>query len=117
MAGLPGAHCRPENRVRSPRHPGRVLAPAHPGAGWPCPDPRPRPAPRPHGLIGGPGRPLKTLEVKHQLPTASAAPDRAFSVLPGAVCMALEGNNFYCSRPVSSLKFYMQQKPHHLTDC
>lgn len=112
MAGLPGAHCRPENRVRSPRRSGR-----HPGAGWPRPAPGPHPAPRPHSLIGGPGRPLKMLEVKHQLPTASAAPDRASSVLPGAVCMALEGNNSYCSRPVSSLKFYVQQKPHHLTDC
>ena len=111
MAGLPRAHCRPENRVRSPRRPGRPLAPAHPGAGWP------RPTPRPQGLIGGPGRPLMTLEVKHQLPAAPAAPDRASSVLPGAVCVALEGNNSYCSRPVSSLKFYVQQKPHHLTDC
>lgn len=44
MAGLLGAHGRPENTVRSPRHPGRLLAPAHTGASWP------RPAPRPHSL-------------------------------------------------------------------
>ena len=44
MAGLPGAHGRPEYKVRSPRHPGRLLnsstrprrpAPPCPQAPWP----------------------------------------------------------------------------------